>query len=463
MSQHAKARPAALAQLQAQVEALTVQIDKQAEELARLKAAPPPAVAPRPPAGASPRQVGRRRVLTQVLGATAVAAALTAGKEAAPAAAVSNTTVSGASTDAYGLLATPGTVGAADPPMLGTTTHGVIGSNSASTVLPISSGVAGARSGQGRAGVLGANGSDGYGVYGISAAAQGVYGTSATFYGVQGVSSDSTGTLGQSNNGVGVQGASNGNVGVLGTSNTSVGVYASSDTSTGLYATSSSGTGIVASTNGGNAIQGASNANVGLLGTSQSSIGVFAASGTSTGLYATGPAAGFAARFDGPVLVNGDFTAMGGSKSAAVPHPDGSHRRLYCVESPESWFEDFGQDQLVNGRARVRLDRDFNALVRGDRYDVFLTPYGDTKGLYVSDKNPNSFEVREVQGGTSNLAFCYRVVAKRRDIPGLRLAKVDIPPRPTRLAAPPPPAIPPVPPLPNPHGPRPAPSAGPER
>ena len=71
-----------------------------------------------------------------------------------------------------------------------------------------------------------------------------------------------------------------------------------------------------------------------------------------------------------------------------MPHPDGCHRRLYCVESPEQLVEDFGQDQIVNGRGRVRLDPDFDALVRGDNYQVFLTPEGDCKGLYVSAKNP---------------------------------------------------------------------------
>ena len=96
----------------------------------------------------------------------------------------------------------------------------------------------------------------------------------------------------------------------------------------------------------------------------------------------------------------------------------------------------------MNGRAQVRLDRDFNALVHSDNYDVFLTPYGATKGLYVSDRNPNGFEVREVDG-TSGVAFSYRVVAKRRDIPGQRLEKVDIPGAPQRSAAPPaPPTIP---------------------
>jgi hypothetical protein len=38
----------------------------------------------------------------------------------------------------------------------------------------------------------------------------------------------------------------------------------------------------------------------------------------------------------------GSVTATGGTQSVAVAFPDGSHRRLYCVEMPENWFEDFG-------------------------------------------------------------------------------------------------------------------------
>jgi hypothetical protein len=63
------------------------------------------------------------------------------------------------------------------------------------------------------------------------------------------------------------------------------------------------------------------------------------------------------------VFVRGDFTVAGGAKSAAVPHPDGTHRWLYCLESPESWFEDFGRAQLTCGRAEVKIDPDFAALV----------------------------------------------------------------------------------------------------
>ena len=145
---------------------------------------------------------------------------------------------------------------------------------------------------------------------------------------------------------------------------------------------------------------------------------------------------GLAGRFDGAVQVNGSFTVVGGPKSAAVPHPDGSHRRVYCLESPESYFEDFGRARLANGRATVRLDPDFAAVVHSDDYDVFLTPRGDTRGLYVTGQNRRTFEVREVQGGNGSLDFSYRVLARRKDIVGSRLERVVI----ARTAAPPLPA-----------------------
>jgi len=136
---------------------------------------------------------------------------------------------------------------------------------------------------------------------------------------------------------------------------------------------------------------------------------------------------GYAGGFAGPVLVVGDFTATGGAKSAAVPHPDGTHRRLYCMESPESWFEDFGKGRLANGRGEVKLDADFSTLVHGDDYHIFLTPRGDSNGLYVNGLTSSGFEVREQKGGASSLDFDYRVVAKRKDIPGPRLEKVKLP------------------------------------
>src|SRR6266540_5990513 len=97
------------------------------------------------------------------------------------------------------------------------------------------------------------------------------------------------------------------------------------------------------------------------------------------------------------------------------------------MESPESVFEDFGAAKLVNGRAQVTFDPDYVAVVHNDRYFVYVTPRGDSKGLYVSSQTPSGFEVREQQGGASNLDFNYRVVARRKDIPGPRLEKVKLP------------------------------------
>jgi hypothetical protein len=43
---------------------------------------------------------------------------------------------------------------------------------------------------------------------------------------------------------------------------------------------------------------------------------------------------------------------------------------------------------------------------------VFITPEGDSRGVYVTAKTSLGFTVRENQGGQSTLAFSYRIVAK---------------------------------------------------
>jgi hypothetical protein len=135
---------------------------------------------------------------------------------------------------------------------------------------------------------------------------------------------------------------------------------------------------------------------------------------------------GWAGFFVGPVGIWGGL-AVAGYKSAAVPHPDGSHRLLYSIESPESWFEDFGEARLVKGKASVKLEKVFAKLVSTDSYHVFLTPRGDSMGLYVADSNARGFMVREQQRGKSTLKFSYRIVARRKDIKTTRLAKVKLP------------------------------------
>jgi hypothetical protein len=160
-------------------------------------------------------------------------------------------------------------------------------------------------------------------------------------------------------------------------------------------------------------------------------VGATAAAGAAAVVGATNGVAGaYAAAFYGPVIVGGNFTVVGGAKSPAVPHPDGSHRRLYCMESPESWFEDFGKARLACGRAEIAIDPDFAAVTDLSDYHVFLTPYGGADVLIVTEQTHRGFSV-ETQNQTSDVRFSWRVVAKRKDIAGVRLERVDIRPEPT--------------------------------
>jgi hypothetical protein len=123
----------------------------------------------------------------------------------------------------------------------------------------------------------------------------------------------------------------------------------------------------------------------------------------SVGIFGqTNNPASVAGYFQGDVVVDGNFTVIGfpgqHTKSVTVPFPDGTQRLMYCMESPELWFEDFGTAKLKNGRAVIKLDRDFAKVIKRGDYKVFPAPEGDCRGLYVRRKRAASFEVREVMG-----------------------------------------------------------------
>jgi hypothetical protein len=220
-------------------------------------------------------------------------------------------------------------------------------------------------------------------------------------------------------NSVGVQGEAGGGIGVRGliaatsTAN-AIAVY-------GLNSSSYAGPGPGA---GGFGVYGLSANGHGLVGATATAGGAAVVGATN------GVAGAFAGAFYGPVVVSGALTVIG-AKSAAVPHPDGAHRLLYCVESPESWFEDFGQGQLECGRADVTIDPDFAALVDLNDYHVFLTELGDHHALSVRSRTPSGFSV-EADLAVAALkgqrdadlvgTFCWRVVARRKDIVATRLA-----------------------------------------
>ena len=88
-------------------------------------------------------------------------------------------------------------------------------------------------------------------------------------------------------------------------------------------------------------------------------------------------------------------------------------------------MEDFGSATVQNGVVTVTIDPMFAKTVSATTdYHVFLTPNGDSKGLYVIAKTPTSFEVHESGGGRSTLAFDYRIVAKRRGYEKQRMTDV---------------------------------------
>jgi len=121
----------------------------------------------------------------------------------------------------------------------------------------------------------------------------------------------------------------------------------------------------------------------------------------------------------------GNLSCTGQVKSVVSTQNGARQTETYAVQSAENWIEDYGSGQLSNGSATVTIETAFAETVNtGVEFHVFLTPGGDCKGLYVSHKTANSFEVHELGGGTSSIPFDYKIVAKRRGFETQRLVDV---------------------------------------
>ena len=288
------------------------------------------------------------------------------------------------------------------------------------------SGVAGFGGDENGTGVVGfgggLEGGLGQGIRGIGAGgpnigadeAAGVFGQGGT---------DGSGVVGfGGGNGVGVRGIGAGGPNIR--PNVRAGVYGRSG--------KSPGTGVVGEGGDqGSGVYGSTSFSEGI----RSGVGVFGEVLAGNGIAVFGvtdsPGA-FAGVFNGPVQVHGDVTVFGnatvnGLKSAVVPFPDGSNRKLYCMESPESWFEDFGTGYLKNGQAEIPLDAEFASIVNSGDYHVFLSEYDDNNALYVTNRTSMGFGVRSKLSPTATGTFSYRVVAKRKDKTGPRFDKVVLP------------------------------------
>jgi hypothetical protein len=278
--------------------------------------------------------------------------------------------------------------------------------------------------------VQGASSNAGAGVVGVAAGCE--FGNGANVgVGGSGRGANKTGVLGLTDGGIGVEGWGIGaGTGVRGLSNGGGGPDFGGS-GIGVEGRSGSGIGVRGESTSGVGVYGQSANNFGCGGVAQKAgySGLYGAAGVagSAAFYAVAAVPGsYAGSFDGPVYINGSYTATG-AKSAAVKKRDGTHVRLYCQESPEPWFEDFGTAILVNGQASVPLDPEFDEVVKGDDYRVFLTEIGDCGGLFVQRKGPHQFVVRSRAGAAASGSFDYRVVARRLDNVGTRLEKVVIP------------------------------------
>jgi hypothetical protein len=113
-----------------------------------------------------------------------------------------------------------------------------------------------------------------------------------------------------------------------------------------------------------------------------------------------------------------------GSKSAIVRTEEGP-MAVYCQESPENWFEDFGSGEIRRGRADVQLAPDYLLTVTIDGRNpmkVFITPNADI-GRWWVEKGTAGFVLMAPEA-PEGARFDYRVVAKRWGYEDVRLQKV---------------------------------------
>ena len=121
----------------------------------------------------------------------------------------------------------------------------------------------------------------------------------------------------------------------------------------------------------------------------------------------------------------GDMACTGAVKSLATTKGGAKTIEMYSMQSPENWIEDFGSGTVHNGVGTVTLDPDFaETITPGAGYHVFLTPRGDSRGLYVANVSSTGFEVHESGSGAATLSFDYRIVAKRRGFEAKRMVDV---------------------------------------
>ena len=109
-----------------------------------------------------------------------------------------------------------------------------------------------------------------------------------------------------------------------------------------------------------------------------------------------------------------DGTLTANANLMAVTKTTGGNVLSYGARSASPTLEDVGKSTLRNGVATVALDPTFASAIDTSTYAVFVTPHGNSNGLYTTNTR-SGFSVHENNGGHSSLAFDYRIVAAPLD------------------------------------------------
>ncbi len=227
------------------------------------------------------------------------------------------------------------------------------------------------------------------------------YGTAANGYGVYGENDQNhaSGIYGASfnNYGYGVHGfgpGSNG-IGVYGTGATGIEAVTVGSATTGINATTTDGVPLYADFDFSSATYGGPIEAYNNIGSTEVSIDYY--NGTTT------------------------YKIVGnGAVSTIVKNTKGDNVVLHAPETPEVYFEDYGEGQLVNGIAHITLDSTFAQTVTiNDKHPlrvfIQLEENENCKGVITKNKTATGFDVVELNGGTSNTPFEWHIVCNRAD------------------------------------------------
>jgi hypothetical protein len=167
----------------------------------------------------------------------------------------------------------------------------------------------------------------------------------------------------------------------------------------------------------------------GVFGSVDKGSGVLGVADQGTGVYGIGPTgvgcSGDFFQSDGKFSANPTSTQWTTNKPATVKTRTGEKIKLFTEEAAELFFNDYGDGRLNRGSIHIELDPLYLETVTVDEshpLKVFVQLEDDCKGVYVTRKTATGFDVMELQGGTSDARFTYRVMCKRKYYEDERLA-----------------------------------------